>query len=46
MTSGLTAALTLPDALDTPAFLVFVRDILCPTLRPRQTVILDNLSVY
>lgn len=45
-TTGLTAAMTLPGALDTPAFLVYVREVLCPTLRPGQVVILDNLSVH
>lgn len=43
---GLTAAMTLPGALNTSAFLVYLREILCPTLRPGQTVILDNLSVH
>lgn len=43
---GLTAAMTLPGALATSAFLVYLREILCPTLRPGQTVILDNLSVH
>ncbi len=45
-TTGLTASMTLPGALDTPAFLVYVREILCPSLRPGQIVILDNLSVH
>ena len=49
-TTGLTAALTQPGALDTSAFLVYVREVLspslrCPSLRPGQVVILDNLSV-
>jgi hypothetical protein len=45
-TTGRTAALTLPGALDTPAFLVSVREVLCPTRRPGQVVLLDNLSVH
>ena len=45
-TEGLTAAMTLPGALDTAAFLVYVREVLCPTLRPGQVVLLDNLSVH
>lgn len=44
--AGMTAAMTLPGALDTPAFLVFVGEILGPTLRPGQIVVLDNLSVH
>lgn len=45
-TSGMTAAMTLPGALDTAAFLVFLEEILGPTLRPGQVVVLDNLSVH
>jgi transposase len=43
---GIDAAMTLEGAIDTPAFLVFVREILCPRLRPGQTVLLDNLSCH
>ncbi len=32
-TAGLTASMTLPGALDTPAFLVYVREVLCPCVR-------------
>ena len=45
-TAGLSTAMTLPGALDTLAFLVYVREVLCPTLRPGQVVLLDNLSVH
>lgn len=45
-TSGITAAMTLPGALDTAAFLVFLEEVLCPSLRPGQVVVLDNLSVH
>lgn len=43
---GIAAAMTLEGAIDTPAFLVFVREILCPSLRPGQRVLLDNLSCH
>jgi hypothetical protein len=43
---GIDVAMTLEGAIDTPAFLVFVREILCPRLRPGQTVLLDNLSCH
>ncbi len=32
--------------MDTPAFECYARDVLGPTLRPGQVVILDNLSVH
>ena len=43
---GIAAAMTLEGAIDTSAFLVFVREILCPSLQPGQTVLLDNLSCH
>jgi transposase len=43
---GLGAAMTLVGAIDTQAFEVYVRDLLCPTLKPGQVVVLDNLSVH
>ena len=43
---GLGPALTLPGALDSEAFHVYVRDLLCPRLRPGQIVLLDNLSAH
>jgi len=39
-------AMTLAGALDGPAFLVYVRELLAPALVPGQTVILDNLAVH
>ena len=36
----------LPGALDGLAFRVYVAQVLVPTLRPGDTVILDNLSVH
>jgi transposase len=43
---GITAALTVPGALDGAAFDVFLTQILLPRLRPGQVVVLDNLSVH
>ena len=42
---GLTAPL-LPGALDGLAFRAYVEQVLGPTLRPGDTVILDNLSAH
>lgn len=43
---GLGPAMTREGAIDTPAFVAYVRDVLGPTLEPGQVVILDNLSVH
>lgn len=43
---GLGAAMTVIGAIDTLAFEFYVRKLLCPTLRPGQIVVLDNLSVH
>jgi len=43
---GLTAPMLLPGALDGLAFRAYVEQVLGPTLRPGDTVILDNLSVH
>jgi transposase len=43
---GLQAPWTLEGAIDTPAFERYVEEVLGPTLRPGQLVILDNLSVH
>ncbi len=43
---GVQAPWTVEGAMDTDAFVVSVRDVLAPTLRPGQIVILDNLSVH
>jgi transposase len=37
---------TVEGAMDTPAFLVYMREVLGPTLQPGQIVVLDNLSVH
>jgi transposase len=44
--TGITAAMTIEGSTDTLVFLTFVRKILAPTLRPRQIVIMDNLSSH
>lgn len=44
--SGLGAAMTLEGAANTDAFTVYVRELLCPTLRPGQRVVLDNVSFH
>jgi transposase len=43
---GLGAAMTVIGAIDTAAFEVYVRDLLCPTLKAGQVVTIDNLSVH
>jgi transposase len=43
---GLGAAMTVIGAIDTPVFAVYVRDLLCPTLKSGQVVVLDNLAVH
>ncbi len=43
---GLQAPWTIEGAIDTPAFERYVEEVLGPTLRPGQLVILDNLSVH
>jgi len=39
-------AMTLDGAADGPAFVAYVRAFLVPTLRPGQSVVLDNLAVH
>lgn len=43
---GLSSAMLLDGAADRPAFEVYLREFLVPTLRPGQIVILDNLAVH
>ncbi|HEU4326457.1 MAG TPA: IS630 family transposase [Roseiflexaceae bacterium] len=43
---GMGPALVLPGATDTLAFLAYVQEILAPTLRQGQIVVLDNLSAH
>jgi transposase len=43
---GVTAAMTVEGAVDGSAFDAYVKEVLCPLLRPGQVVILDRLSVH
>lgn len=43
---GLGEVMTLPGAVDASAFRVYVEGLLCPSLRPGQVVVMDNLSVH
>jgi transposase len=45
-THGLGAALIIDGATDTPAFTLYVEQVLAPTLRAGQIVVLDNLSAH
>lgn len=40
------AAMTLDGAADGPAFAAYVAELLVPSLRPGQVVVMDNLSVH
>ncbi len=44
--TGIDAAMLLDGAADGVSFQIYIERILVPTLRPRQLVILDNLSVH
>ena len=44
--NGSTACMTLKGATDTEAFRTYVRQVLCPILRPDDLVIMDNLSPH
>src|SRR6516165_7590407 len=43
---GSTACMTIEGVTDTEVFRVYVRQVLCPTLRPGDVVIMDNLSPH
>jgi transposase len=43
---GSTACMTLEGATDTEAFRAYVREVLCPTLRAGDIVIMDNLAPH
>lgn len=45
-TQGIDAAMTVPGALDSEAFDVFLEQVLVPRLTPGMTMVLDNLSVH
>jgi transposase len=43
---GSTACMTIEGATDAEIFQAYVREVLCPTLRPGDIVIMDNLSPH
>ena len=43
---GSTACMTIEGATDTAVFQAYVREVLCPSLRPGDIVIMDNLSPH
>jgi transposase len=43
---GVQASMTIDAATDTSIFLAFLRQVLVPTLRPGQVVIMDNLPAH
>jgi transposase len=43
---GSTACMTLEGATDTEVFRTYIREALCPTLRPGDIVVMDNLSPH
>jgi transposase len=43
---GSTACMTIPGATDTEVFRAYVRAVLCPSLRPGDLVIMDNLAPH
>lgn len=43
---GLTAPAVFNGPIDNPSFLAYVEQILVPTLRPGEVVVLDNLTVH
>jgi len=45
-TDGATAAMVIEGAADTDVFLHYAQDVLAPNLRPRDVVVMDNLSPH
>ena len=43
---GVMGALTLAGAVDGVAFEAYLREVLCPVLKPGQVVVMDNLAVH
>lgn len=43
---GSTACMTIEGATDTVVFQAYVREVLCPSLRPGDLVVMDNLSPH
>ncbi len=44
--AGTTACMTIAGATDTEVFQTCVRDVLCPTLRPGDLVVMNNLAPH
>ena len=44
--TGLVATMTVEGSTNKEVFLTYLENVLCPALRPGQTVIMDNLSVH
>ena len=44
--TGLLGTMTVESSTNTDVFLTYLDQVLCPALRPGQTVILDNLAVH
>ena len=45
-TRGMIATMTVPEATDAEIFLAYLDHVLCPRLRPRDVVVMDNLSSH
>lgn len=43
---GTTACMHLPGAADTAVFVAYIGQVLCPTLRQGDIVVMDNLAVH
>lgn len=43
---GSTACMHLPGAADTEAFVTYIGEVLCPTLKQGDIVVMDNLAVH
>lgn len=43
---GSTACMTIEGATDTEVFQAYVREVLCPSLRPGDLVVMDNLGPH
>jgi transposase len=43
---GSTAAMTIPGATDTEVFRAYVAEVPCPTLRPGDLLVMDNLAPH
>jgi transposase len=43
---GTTACMTMEGATDTEVFRTYVAEVLCPTLRPGDLIIMDNLTPH